>query len=276
MPFAIFGKSKNDGPVTNSDGTPFSTTLHFHGIRQVSGQNVGDGQKSGPWSDGVPFVGQCPVNTSEKFTYKFVATRSHGEGFNNPPGTYWYHSHEGGQRTNGLQGALVIKPIQEDFEYDGEYEVQVQEWYESPTYQVPVSILVNGIGRVAEKKFRCNDLVEVNKYLQGLGRQFQFTPNAENPTTNYTVFPVEPGKTYRFRILGLIGQHFPIRVRIDGHKFTAVAADSLNIKPIENLKYLWVSSGERFDILVKITEINANANKPIRMEFIGYTSLWSS
>ena len=93
-----------DGPVTNSDGSPTTTTLHFHGIREVGlwGQD-----ETGPWSDGVPFVNQCPIESKDTFHYKFKATSDH---FNAPQGTYWYHSHVGAQRTNGLQGALVIKP----------------------------------------------------------------------------------------------------------------------------------------------------------------------
>ena len=43
-----------DGPITNSDGSPFSTTLHFHGIREVGRRDQNE-QVFGPWSDGVPF-----------------------------------------------------------------------------------------------------------------------------------------------------------------------------------------------------------------------------
>ena len=86
-----------DGPVTNADGSPTTTTLHFHGIREYGREGV-----FGPWSDGVPFVNQCPIESTEEknvFTYKFYAGR--GTNFNAPPGTYWYHSHVGSQRTNG-------------------------------------------------------------------------------------------------------------------------------------------------------------------------------
>merc|ERR1712131_37427 len=59
-----------DGPLTNSDGSPNSTTLHFHGIRQVS-----VGKEFGPFNDGVPFVTQCPVEFKDHFTYTFFAGR---------------------------------------------------------------------------------------------------------------------------------------------------------------------------------------------------------
>ena len=158
-----------DGPVTNADGSPNSTSLHFHGIRQVGVMNRTSGKPEkgyrgfGPWSDGVPFVTQCPVpgglphthSHSNVFHYRFRAGRnpySQYEGLpyddlNAPPGTYWYHSHVGAQRTNGLQGALIIKE-----KYNKLYKnlidqprtqtIIVQEWYESPTIQAACSTLI--------------------------------------------------------------------------------------------------------------------------------------
>ena len=128
-----------DGPITNADGSPNTTTIHFHGIREVGFSNQ---TKFGPWSDGVPYVNQCPVQYKESFRYFFHATR---ENMNAPPGTYWYHSHVGAQRTNGLEGVLVIREKSyTKSQRDRDLVVALQEWYDSPTCQVPISILVNG------------------------------------------------------------------------------------------------------------------------------------
>ncbi|VDI50820.1 Hypothetical predicted protein [Mytilus galloprovincialis] len=64
-------------------------TIHWHGLPQ----------KGTPYMDGVPRVTQCPINPGEKFTYRFTAQ---------PSGTFWYHSHLGTQRSDGLAGALII------------------------------------------------------------------------------------------------------------------------------------------------------------------------
>ena len=174
-----------DGPITNSDGSPSSTTLHFHGIREVGRTDLGE-KTFGPWSDGVPFVNQCPIGKKESFTYTFKTTPPDPkvDNFNAPPGTYWYHSHVGSQRTNGLQGGLVIKPA-EAYTYDdkeviddpSKQTVVLQEWYESPTLQVPISILVNGKGRVAGQVYDSSDHVEVNKYLMGHGSSLKKKAN---------------------------------------------------------------------------------------------------
>ena len=151
-----------DGPITNADGSPNSTTLHFHGIREVGVKNESTGkpvegyEDYGPWSDGVPFVNQCPVpgklddNSSHHiFHYTFRAGSnpniSHDD-FNAPPGTYWYHSHVGAQRTNGLQGALIIKEKYKKLyknliDQPRTQTIIVQEWYESPTIQAACSTL---------------------------------------------------------------------------------------------------------------------------------------
>ncbi len=198
-----------DGPVTNSDGSPFSTTLHWHGIRQVG---LSSQTTFGPWSDGVPFVNQCPIDKCQKFNYFFKATM---ENFNAPPGSYWYHSHIGAQRTNGLQGGLIIKPTkayifdkQEVIDDPDKYTVILQEWYRNPVHQVPVSILCNGKGKVSKNQtLDYSDFEENNKYLRGFGGVFKKIDNTykTNPKAKYEVFYLpKKGKYYRFRILGLV------------------------------------------------------------------------
>ena len=208
-----------DGPITNADGSPSSTTLHFHGIREVGRKVYFDDEKEfGPWSDGVPFVSQCPVGNQEgknTFVYKFEATQKH---FNAPPGTYWYHSHLGAQRTNGLEGALVIRPrsySQDDLDHD--FTVVLQEWYESPTNQAPISILVNGKSKYSPIVRDSRNYDAINKYLRGVPHTFNKIDNPSKrstQTTNYEVFQANDNENHRFRILGLIGQNLPIRFSI--------------------------------------------------------------
>ena len=286
-----------DGPITNSDGSPNTTTLHFHGIRQVGRSSQ---TTFGPWADGVPYVNQCPIGPGKTFKYKFEAKNIEkdclfglclSKTLNAPPGSYWYHSHIGSQRTNGLQGGLIIKPKhayiyknQRVIDEPSMFTVVIQEWYESPTRQVPMSILINGKGRVGYFIFDSDDLDLTNNYLRGLGATFNTKPNPHqiHHDTNYAAFDLEKGYTYRFRLLGLIGQNLPIRVSIDNKengqdssgsifKFVAISTDSLDIKPIENLDFLWLSPGERYDILFTLPE--DVPDKAIKMRFIGYTDL---
>eukprot|EP00092_Neocalanus_flemingeri_P037131 GFUD01040419.1.p1 GENE.GFUD01040419.1~~GFUD01040419.1.p1 ORF type:complete len:1080 (-),score=178.77 GFUD01040419.1:196-3435(-) len=262
-------KNRITGTMTKTDGSTSTSTLHFHGI----------GEKSRPWSDGVPFVTQYPVISGEDFIYGFNSVVDGA-----PPGTYWYHSHVGSQRTNGAYGALIIKDGGTDpkdrFDVDNATNTLVlQEWYESSIKQIPVSILINGHGRIGEEKNKVvdgDDESEVTlNYLKGKGGRFQCAPNADhipdNYTTNYEEFDVEANKRYRFRVIGAISQNFPLRLSIDEHKFTAIAMDSLNIESVHDLTDLWLAAGERYDIVVQTKAYN-RPGLAYKIRVFGYTN----
>ena len=70
--------------------TSEGTSIHWHGIHQ----------RNTSWMDGVGLISHCPIKAGSSFRYIFRAT---------PPGTHWYHSHTGAQRTDGLFGALIVR-----------------------------------------------------------------------------------------------------------------------------------------------------------------------
>ena len=234
------------------EGADGSTTLHLHGVRQV-GRTDQNEEVFGPWADGVPFVTQCPVHSGQKFNYTFKATK---ENLNAPPGTYFYHSHVGSQRTNGLAGVLVIKPrtaytfLEEQIVDDPiKYTMAIQEWFESPTIRHLVSIIVNGKGKIH--------------------------PQINESQTFYEVLDLDSSlRKYRFRILGTIANNFPIRVSIDNVKFAAISSDSLDIEPVQNVSFLWIAAGERYDIIPDFPR--DSPAEAIKMRFIGYTHLGDS
>ncbi|XP_008484969.2 laccase-4-like, partial [Diaphorina citri] len=67
-----------------------AVTIHWHGLYQ----------RTTPFMDGVPSVTQCPISPATSFRYKFPAT---------PFGTFFYHSHQGLQKMDGIVGSLVIR-----------------------------------------------------------------------------------------------------------------------------------------------------------------------
>ncbi|OAQ69471.1 conidial pigment biosynthesis oxidase Arb2/brown2 [Purpureocillium lilacinum] len=77
--------------ITVVNDMPRNVTIHWHGLAQPGT----------PWSDGVPGLSQKPILPGEVFVYRFKAT---------PVGTHWYHSHERMSLTDGLYGAIWIKP----------------------------------------------------------------------------------------------------------------------------------------------------------------------
>jgi FtsP/CotA-like multicopper oxidase with cupredoxin domain len=73
----------------------FDTSVHFHGIRQLGT----------PWADGVPGISQKPILPGTEHVYSWVAEES---------GTYFYHAHYKGQMIDGLVGAIVIAPSDDE------------------------------------------------------------------------------------------------------------------------------------------------------------------
>lgn len=67
-----------------------TVTIHWHGLHQAGT----------PYVDGVQFVSQCLIESGQTFTYRFKAE---------PAGTFWYHSHLGSQRIDGLLGAFIVR-----------------------------------------------------------------------------------------------------------------------------------------------------------------------
>ena len=65
-------------------------SIHWHGLDQ----------RKTNFMDGVEHVTQCGAAPQSSFRYIFQALNN---------GTYWYHSHTGAQRADGLFGALIIK-----------------------------------------------------------------------------------------------------------------------------------------------------------------------
>lgn len=65
-----------------------------------------------------------------------------------------------------------------------------------------------------------------------------------------SVFHVDEGNSYKFRIVGASSNVCPLQLQFEGHNFTVVAADATPIKPFI-ADTLFVVSGERFDVIIQ-------------------------
>lgn len=122
------------------DGT--ATTIHWHGLLQ----------KKTPFSDGVPFVTQCPIQFGSTFRYAFYARDA---------GTHLYHSHSGQHKANGIYGPIVVRTVEERSElYDFDppdflmlasdwMHVYAEQYFPGLTSRLSIfeSLLINGHGR---------------------------------------------------------------------------------------------------------------------------------
>lgn len=79
--------------ITLINHLPQSTSLHWHGLEVPADQ------------DGVPGLGQKPIEPGQSYTYDFTL---HDE----DAGTHWYHSHDNDitQVMGGFYGAFLVDP----------------------------------------------------------------------------------------------------------------------------------------------------------------------
>ena len=205
-----------------------SITIHWHGIHQ----------KMTPWMDGVPWVTQCPIQPGQTFKYEFKAK---------PKGTFWYHSHVGDTRSMGIFGSFVIREKKRT--NVEEHIMQIQDWNHDWDSTVDYMKMLYGVydgrKRWSTAKNLDGSSYSMFKITSGLinGRGRVHSP--DNNMAPLTIFTVEQGKKYRFRVIGP-GTLYPFRVSIDEHPLTIVASDGYDLDPITAESFV-INPGERFD-----------------------------
>ncbi|CAP34412.2 Protein CBG16448 [Caenorhabditis briggsae] len=231
-----------------------SMTIHVHGI-----------DKHGMWyMDGVAFVQQCPIQSTNRFEYRFIADNK---------GTHWYHGHMQTDRGDGIAGGFIVvgndtsvptldarKRIVPSREYfillqDWATKVGEEAWMQledktmkwmygyddftkcwEPTRTsdggnvggaVPISaILLNNKG------WYDHEIVKTQPFNLPLER-----------------FKIKANEDILFRIVnGGVAQE--LMLYVDGHSMTVVAADGDEVVPMQ-VDRLIVFPGERYDILIK-------------------------
>ncbi len=220
--------------------------------------------------DGVPGVSFAGIKPGETFIYRFPVLQS---------GTYWYHSHSGGQELLGMYGALIIDPLEpEPFRYDSEHVVVLSDW----SFDDPMAIvakLKSDAGYYNFQKRDLGDLVsDVSKMgVLGMlsdrlkwgrmsmdptdmadvtGYAYTYLMNGFAPSDNWTAL-FRKGERVRLRFVAA-GAMTLFDVRIPGLKMTVVQADGQNVQPV-TVEEFRIAPGETYDVIVEPSEEKAYA-----------------
>ncbi|XP_011194194.2 uncharacterized protein LOC105219623 [Zeugodacus cucurbitae] len=202
-----------------------AAAIHWHGQHMVAT----------PWSDGVPFVTQCPIHFANSFRYHFWATEV---------GTHFYHSHSGHHKVNGQYGALIVRDdpaamlSKDTYDFDlPQHYILMSDWMHTYGEQYfpgepssagifPDSVLINGRGIYYTKEgIRVSSVVPPMRYY------------------------VLPGKRYRFRLINSISHSCPFQLQIERHNMSIIASDSYDLKP-RYFDTIISNAGERYDFVV--------------------------
>ena len=230
-----------------------TTSIHWHGILLP------------PEMDGVPGVSFAGIKPGETFEYRFPLKQS---------GTYWYHSHSGGQELEGLYGPLIVDPAKpEVVSYDREYVILLSDWsFMSP--MTIISKLKKESAYFNYQKRTASDFIRDVKN-EGLSKTFSERMQWQRMRMDPTDISDVTGATYTYLMNGLSpeanwtglfrkGEKIRLRfidagamtifdVRIPGLKMTVVQADGQNVQPIE-VEEFRIGPGETYDVIVEPNE----------------------
>ena len=228
------------------------TSIHWHGLILPYQQ------------DGVPGISFPGIKPGETFTYRFPTQQA---------GTYWYHSHSGGQEAVGMYGAMVIEPkAREPFRFDREYVIVLSDWHPTDSPMKILSNLKMSADYYNYQRRTLGDLIDEAK-SKGLGATlsdrmdwgsmrmlpsdiadvsgYVFLMNGMNTDQNWTGL-FKPGERVRLRFVNAAAMTF-FDVRIPGLKMTVVQADGNNVRPVPVDEFR-IAVAETYDVIVRPTE----------------------
>ena len=234
------------------------TSIHWHGILLPY------------YMDGVPMVSFAGIKPGTTFTYRFKVRQS---------GTYWYHSHSGGQEQEGMYAPIVIEPAKgERHKVARDYVVMLSDHHpmspgailrklkQEPGYFNDRKRTLPGLMRDlraaktteerqaiisdrlawGEMRMDPTDLADVTGYT--------FLVNGRGPTDNWTGL-FRPGEKVRLRFIN--GSAMTVfDARIPGLKLKVVQADGNDVAPVDVDEFR-IGVGETYDVIVEPREERA-------------------
>ena len=246
-----------------------TSSIHWHGLLVPA------------YMDGVPGVSFGGIQPGATFTYHFPVKQS---------GTYWYHSHSGGQELQGMYAPIILDSIEpEPFQYDREHVVMLSEW----SFESAETMLDNLKKSSGYYNYQKRDGLEFlsdatrwglwpalrnyvmwdemrmdpTDFADVTGSTFTFLMNGLPPAGNWTGL-FRPGERVRLRFINAAAMTF-YDVRIPGLTMTVVQADGQNVQPV-TVEEFRVGPAETYDVVVQPGQDRAHTIFAETMDRSGY------
>ena len=244
-------------------------SIHWHGLLVP------------PEMDGVPGVSFAGIKPGETFVYRFPVVQS---------GTYWCHSHSGGQELLGVYAPLIINPIEpEPFKYDRDYLVMLSDWsFQSPETLIRnlkrrggyynfqrrtakdffADVSRNGLSATISERLLWERMrMDPTDFADVTGYTLTYLMNGLSPAANWSAL-FHPGERLRLRFINA-GASTYFDIRIPGLTLTVVQADGQNVQPV-TVDEFRIAPAETYDVIVEPTEDRAFTVFAETMDRSGY------
>ncbi|KAJ9592217.1 hypothetical protein L9F63_001218, partial [Diploptera punctata] len=197
--------------------------IHWHGLHMVGT----------PYMDGVPMVTQCSILSDQTFRYDFTVSNS---------GTFFWHSHDGFQKMDGVIGSLIVREPRSSENNNGLYDydlpnhvIVVMDWYHTDSDDHFPGLLTRDRSQDAQAFL-----------IAGRGRNHKTSNGFKYPLS---IFRVKQHKKYRFRLVGALCSECPVRIKFENHQMLVITTDGKPIKPIL-VDSVVLEAGIRFDVVI--------------------------
>ncbi len=221
------------------------TSIHWHGLLL-------------PFQfDGVPGVSFPGIKPGETFTYDIPALRQ--------AGTYWWHSHSGLQEQAGHYGPIIVDPAGADpVQADRDYVLLLSEFTPLHPHTI-MAKLKKGEEYFNRQKTTASDDYPLTAEERRMWARMRMMPTdiADVTGSTYTYlinghgpadgleYLFRPGERVRLRVINGSAMSF-FNIRIPGVRMTVVAADGLNVRPVE-VDEFQIGTAETYDVVVEPT-----------------------
>ncbi|MCK8458269.1 copper resistance system multicopper oxidase [Sphingomonas faeni] len=227
------------------------TSIHWHGLLV-------------PFQmDGVPGIAFPGIPARSTFTYEFPIIQS---------GTYWYHSHSGLQEQEGHYGPILIDPKDPDpVQFDREHVIVLSDHsFQHPHYlfdrlkkesgyfnrqRQTLSGLLAGKDQPLKERLMWGKMrMDPADVADVTASTYTYLVNGHGPKDNWTAL-FRPGERVRLRFINASSMT-TFNVRIPGLPMTIVAADGLNVRPVQIDEFQF-GPAETYDAIVKPPDMRA-------------------
>ncbi|KAJ2121550.1 ferroxidase fet3 [Coemansia sp. RSA 720] len=185
------------------------TSLHSHGLFQ----------NGTVFYDGVHMVTECGIPPNSSFTYRIPLQQT---------GTYWIHSHSKQQSAEGLRAPLIIRDPNEEYEYDQEIVLPLEDWFRIPAHDMLKQFMS------PDPRVRFRPIVPYG-IIGGAC--------AGNKVLNFS-----PGRTYRVRLINMASS-FDFHFSIAGHEMRVIEVDGIMVRE-HTAHGVALGVGQRVSVLV--------------------------